>query len=85
MVISLVHVVCFFLTAQSPHLYCAEVRVEKLNKNLNRKILARIQRYITLKVAPTYRTVSDPAILVIVGIFSIDILTYVGAQIHPKI
>lgn len=61
-------------SVQSVLLYGAEVWADSLNKEMYRKRLAQVQRQGALRVASAYRTVSEPAILVIAGVIPIDLL-----------
>lgn len=59
---------------QSTLLYGAEVWAEALNKESYKKRLCQVQRRAALRVASAYRTVSEPAALVIAGVIPIDLL-----------
>lgn len=61
-------------TVQSVLLYGAEVWADALNKELYRKRLAQVQRRAALRVTSAYRTVSEPAVLVVAGIVPIALL-----------
>ncbi len=50
---------------QSVLLYGAEVLADALDKEVYRMRLARVQRQAALRVSSPYRTVSEPAVLVI--------------------
>ncbi|XP_030763150.1 uncharacterized protein LOC115887794 [Sitophilus oryzae] len=55
-------------TVQSVLLYGAEIWAVALSKKKYRKPLAQVQRQAALRVASSYRTVFQPAVLVIAGI-----------------
>lgn len=59
---------------QSILLYGAEVWAEAMNKECYRKRLGDVQRKGALRVACAYRTVSEPAVLVIAGVIPIALL-----------
>lgn len=61
-------------TAESIMLYGAEVWADALRCELYRKRMAAVQRRGALRVACSYRTVSEPAVLVIAGVIPIDLL-----------
>ncbi len=63
-------------TTISVLLYGAEIWADVLKKENRRKVLARVYRTATLRVASAYRTVSGDAILVISGNAPIDLLAY---------
>lgn len=59
---------------QSVLLYGAEIWAHALDKEMYRIRLGRVQRLAALRVASAYRTVSEPAILVIAGVIPIALL-----------
>lgn len=59
---------------QSVLLYGSEIWAVALNRDYNRKQLLRVQRRGALRVASAYRTVSEPAVLVIAGVIPIHLL-----------
>ncbi|XP_049308710.1 uncharacterized protein LOC125777657 [Bactrocera dorsalis] len=61
-------------TTQSVLLYGSEIWADTLNVEHRRKVLAKVQRTAALRVASAYRTVSEPAVLVISGVIPIDLL-----------
>lgn len=61
-------------TTQSILLYGCEIWADALQVEYRRKKLAAIQRTAALRVASAYRTVSEPAVLVISGSIPIDLL-----------
>ncbi|XP_018799939.1 PREDICTED: uncharacterized protein LOC108975699 [Bactrocera latifrons] len=61
-------------TTQSVLLYGSEIWADTLNVENRRKVLAEVQRTAALRVASAYRTVSEPAVLVISGVIPIDLL-----------
>lgn len=61
-------------TVQSILLYGAEVWAVAMNKKASREKLGRVQRRSALRVTSAYRTVSEPAVLVIAGVVPIHLL-----------
>lgn len=61
-------------TTQSVLLYGSEIWADTLKVEHRRKVLAKVQRTAALRVASAYRTVSEPAVLVISGVIPIDLL-----------
>lgn len=59
---------------QSVLLYGSEIWADALEKQSYRNKLARVQRRGALRVASAYRTVSEPAVLLIAGVIPIDLL-----------
>ena len=55
-------------------LYGAEIWADALNIEAYRMRLARVQRQAALRVASAYRTVSEPAVLVIAGVIPVKLL-----------
>ncbi|XP_035742473.1 uncharacterized protein LOC118450734, partial [Vespa mandarinia] len=55
-------------------LYGAEVWAEALRKQKYRKRIAAVQRRGALRIACSYRTVSETTVLVVVGVIPIDLL-----------
>ncbi|XP_035742673.1 uncharacterized protein LOC118450827 [Vespa mandarinia] len=60
--------------AEAVILYGAEVWAEVLQKEKYRKRIAVVQRRGAHRIASTYCTVSEPAVLVVAGIIPIDLL-----------
>jgi len=61
-------------SVQSVLLYGAEIWADSLSKKKYRTRLAQVQRRAALRVASAYRTVSEPAVLVIAGVIPISLL-----------
>lgn len=59
---------------QATLLYGSEVWAGALSKEKYRKRLAQVQRRAALRVASAYRTVSEPAVLIIAGVIPIALL-----------
>lgn len=55
-------------------LYGSKVWPDVLDKELYRKRLAQVQRREALRVVSTYPTVSEPGVLVVVGVISVTLL-----------
>lgn len=55
-------------------LYGAEVWAQALSKECYRKQLARVQRLGALRIASAYRTVSEPAVMVLAGVVPVHLL-----------
>ncbi|XP_030747880.1 uncharacterized protein LOC115876293 [Sitophilus oryzae] len=72
-------------TVQSVLLYGAEIWAVVLSKEKYRKRLAQVQRQAALRVASSYRTVSEPAVLVIAGIAPIALLARERYAIYQRI
>ncbi|KAJ8970334.1 hypothetical protein NQ317_017552 [Molorchus minor] len=53
-------------------LYGCEIWADALQKEKYRKVVASVQRRGALRIASAYRTVSEPAVLVIAGVMPID-------------
>lgn len=68
--------------AQSVMLYGAEIWADALNVDKYRKRLAAVQRRGALRVACSYRTVSEPAVLVVRG--DANRLTGEGAEANLR-
>lgn len=60
-------------TAECVMLYGAEIWAEALQHRKYRKRLSDVQRRAALRIACSYRTVSEPAVLVIAGVVPIDL------------
>ncbi|XP_054288152.1 uncharacterized protein LOC129003849 [Macrosteles quadrilineatus] len=69
---------------QSVLLYGSEVWADALNKEAYRSRLARVQRQAALRVASAYRTVSEPAILVIAGVIPVKLLAAERKAIYQR-
>ncbi|KAJ8969270.1 hypothetical protein NQ317_012910 [Molorchus minor] len=54
-------------------LYGCEIWADALQKEIYRKVVASVQRRGALMIASAYRTVSEPAVLVIAGVMPIDL------------
>ncbi|XP_054272570.1 UDP-glycosyltransferase UGT5-like [Macrosteles quadrilineatus] len=65
-------------------LYGAEVWADALNKEAYRMRLARVQRQAALRVASAYRTVSEPAVLVIAGVIPVKLLAVERKAIYRR-
>jgi len=65
-------------------LYGAEVWAHALNKRCYREQLLRVQRRGALRVASAYRTVSEPAVLVIAGVIPIHLLARERQAIYRR-
>ncbi|KAK9497402.1 hypothetical protein O3M35_004114 [Rhynocoris fuscipes] len=63
-------------------LYGAEVWAGALDKGKYRKQKAAVQRRGALRIASAYRTVSEPAVLVIAGVPPIDLLALERRRVH---
>lgn len=61
-------------TINSILLYGSEIWADALNANCRRRLYAAVQRTASLRVASAYRTVSEPAVLVISDNIPIDLL-----------
>lgn len=70
--------------AQSVMLYGAEIWADALNVDKYKKRLAAVQRRGALRVACSYRTVSEPAVLVVTGVMPIDLLAKEQKQIYER-
>ncbi|GHJ61414.1 hypothetical protein NOK12_39320 [Nocardioides sp. OK12] len=68
--------------AEAVMLYGVEVWAEALRKEKYRKGIAAVQRRGALRIACSYRTVSEPAVLVVAGVIPIDLLAP-GEKIRP--
>ncbi|XP_035742249.1 uncharacterized protein LOC118450546 [Vespa mandarinia] len=68
--------------AEAVMLYGAEVWAEVLQKEQNRKPIAAVQRRSALRIAGSYRTVSDPAVLVVAVVIPIDLLAQERLFVH---
>ena len=55
-------------------LYSCKIWVSALNTEKSRKVTASVQRRVDLREAISYRTLSDPVVLVIAGVIPIDLL-----------
>ncbi|XP_033212123.1 uncharacterized protein LOC117169727 [Belonocnema kinseyi] len=60
--------------AQSIMLYGAEIWVDALKKKTYRRRLAAVQQKGALRIAFSYRALSEPAIIVIAGVLPIDLM-----------
>lgn len=61
-------------TVQSILLYGAEVWADALRRHMYRRRLVQVQRTAALRVASAYRTVSEPAVMVIAGVIPVTLL-----------
>ena len=71
-------------STQSVLLYGAEVWAGALNKEVYRKRLAQVQRRGALRVASAYRTVSEPAVMVIAGVIPVALLARERQAIYKR-
>ena len=71
-------------SVQSVLLYGAEVWEDALNKEVYRMRLARVQRQAALRVASAYRTVSEPAVLVVAGVIPVKLLAVERKAIYQR-
>ena len=69
---------------QSVLLYGAEVWADALDKEVHRKRLAQVQRRGALRVASAYRTVSEPAVMVIAGVIPVALLAKERKAIYRR-
>lgn len=69
-------------TVNSILLYGCELWADTLNAECRRKIMASVQKTAALRVASAYRTVSEPAVLVISGNIPIDLLARERKKIY---
>ena len=81
---------CLLLrAAESIMLYGAEVGADSMRYEMYRKRLAAVQRRGALRVACSYGTFSEAAILVIAGVIPVDLLAkgqkYMYMELYPKI
>ncbi|XP_035723738.1 uncharacterized protein LOC118442354 [Vespa mandarinia] len=70
--------------AETVMLYGAEVWAETLQKEKYRKRIAAVQRRGALRIACSYRTVSEPAVLVVAGVIPIDLLAQERQFVHQQ-
>ena len=70
--------------AEAVMLYGAEVWAGALRKEVHRERLGRVQRRGALRIACSYRTVSEPAILVVAGVIPIDLLAQERQYVHQQ-
>ncbi|XP_035739239.1 uncharacterized protein LOC118449124 [Vespa mandarinia] len=70
--------------AEAVMLYGAEVLVDALRKEKYRKRIAAVQRRGTLRIACSYRMVSEPAVLVVGGVIPIDLLAQERKFVHQQ-
>lgn len=71
-------------TAQSILLYGAEVWGARMSKECWRKRLGSVQRRGALRVSCAYRTVSEPAVLVIAGVVPVGLLALERKAIYER-
>ena len=69
-------------TAESIMLYGAEIWADAMRYEKYRKRLSAVQRRGALRVTSSYRTVSEPAVLVIVGVIPVDLLARGRKFVH---
>uniref|UniRef100_A0A1B6J232 Reverse transcriptase zinc-binding domain-containing protein n=1 Tax=Homalodisca liturata TaxID=320908 RepID=A0A1B6J232_9HEMI len=69
---------------QSVLLYGAEVWADALTKECYRLRLARVQRQVALRVCSAYRTVSEPAVLVVAGVIPVKLLAGERKAIYQR-
>ncbi|XP_035739237.1 uncharacterized protein LOC118449122 [Vespa mandarinia] len=70
--------------AEAVMLYGAEVWAKALQKEKYRKRIAAVQRRGALRIACSYRTVPEPAVLVIAGVIPIDLLAQERQFVHQQ-
>ena len=70
--------------AQSTVLYGSEVWADALKKKTYRKRIAGVQYRGALRIACSYLTVSEPAVLVTAGVIPLDILAFERKRIFAK-
>jgi hypothetical protein len=63
-------------------LYGCEVWADALKKECYRKQMGSVQRRAALRIASAYRTVSEPAALVVAGVIPIDLLAQERKQVY---
>lgn len=63
-------------------LYGCEIWANKLKIDKYRKIMANVQRRGALRICSSYRTVSEPAIMVIAGVIPIELMAEERKKIH---
>ncbi|XP_046674807.1 uncharacterized protein LOC124363593 [Homalodisca vitripennis] len=71
-------------TVQSVLLYGAEVWADALNIEFYRIRIARVQRLAALRTCSAYRTVSEPAVLVIAGVITVKLLAGERKAIYQR-
>lgn len=71
-------------SVQSVLLYGSEIWAHALAKEMYRKRLGRVQRRAALRVASAYRTVSEPAVLVIAGVIPIALLAQERQSVYRR-
>ncbi|XP_046145762.1 uncharacterized protein LOC123989125 [Osmia bicornis bicornis] len=69
-------------SVESVLLYGAEIWAGALRFEKYRRRLAAVQRRCALRVASSYRTVAEPAVLVIAGMLPIDLLAHERKQVY---
>ena len=69
-------------TAESIMLYGAEIWADAMRYEKYRKRLSAVQRRGALRVTSSYRTVSEPAVLVIAGVIPVDLLAQGRKFVH---
>ncbi|XP_046817454.1 uncharacterized protein LOC124423599 [Vespa crabro] len=70
--------------AETVMVYGAEIWAEALRKEKYRKRIAAVQRRGALRIACSYSTVSEPAVLVVAGVIPIDLLAQERQLIHQQ-
>lgn len=70
--------------AEAVMLYGAKVWVEALQHDKYRKRIAAVQRRGALRITCSYRTVSEPAVLVVAGVIPIDLLAQERQFAHQR-
>ncbi|XP_035737494.1 uncharacterized protein LOC118448396 [Vespa mandarinia] len=70
--------------AEAVMLYCAEVWAEALQKEVCRKRIAAVRRRGAHRIACSYRTVYEPAMLVVAGVILIDLLVQERLSVHQQ-
>ncbi|XP_046829264.1 uncharacterized protein LOC124428804 [Vespa crabro] len=70
--------------AEAVMLYGVEVWAEALQHEKYRKRMATVQRRVALRIACSYRTVSEPAVLVLARVIPIDLLSQERQFVHQQ-
>lgn len=65
-------------------LYGSEVWADALSKEMYRKKLAQVQRRAALRVVSAYRTVSEPAVLVVAGVIPVALLAQERKRLYIR-
>ena len=65
-------------------LYGAEIWANAMQCEKYRKRMAGVQRRAALRIVSSYRTVSEPAVLVVAGVIPIDLLARERQFVHQQ-